>query len=257
VPAPSLAEDATECAAKKPCLLQRANAKRAAVLVTVDVGQVLDEVVVHAEALSVDEDGVKIAAVDVEGAMTAVGAALSKKVSADLAPAIRKRLGLPAPVAAAAVAVAPVPTPASAPVASAPPPVEPSPAVVPAATVTASPTNEPGFWTTRRTVGAVVGGLGAASLLTGAVLLGLAAGANGEVQSLCPSGQQCSDPAAYDAYARAGSLQNTGLVVTGIGAAALAAGAVLLVLPSGDASTPSAVIVPTSGGAVLSVGGRF
>lgn len=256
LPAAALAEDATDCAARRPCLLERARKKKASVLVTVDVGAVLEDVLVHAEALSVEEDGLKVASVDVEGRMETVGASLEKQVTATLVPAVRAHFKLAEP--------APEVTPPPAPVAEVlpPPPPAPSPAVTEPPVVEVPSVEKPapessGFWTVRRIAGAAVGGAGVVAAGTGLVMLGLASGSDASVRQLCPANQQCSDPAAYDAYARAASQQNTGVVLLGAGAAVAVAGAVLLLLPGGEDAPAQAALVPLPGGAAVSVSGHF
>jgi hypothetical protein len=251
VPTAALAEDATACAAKTPCLLQRAREKKAAVLVTLDVGSVLDDAVVHAEALSVDEDGLKIAALDVESPMKDVAGSLRQKVAEALAPAIRQHLQLPD----SKLAEVTPPEPVQPPPLVAPPP---EPPLTPVAEVATTTGPKPSYWNGRRIAGLGVGGAGAVALGAGAVLFGSAAAEQAKVRELCPAGEQCNDAEAYQAYANAARLQNTALVATGIGAAALVGAAVLVLLPSSEAAPPpSAVLVPTPGGAVFSVAGSF
>src|SRR5438105_1017228 len=67
VPTPTPVDDATSCAAKVPCLMDLAQKKGVSVLVAVEAGSALDDVVLHVEALSVDEFGKKLATFDFTG----------------------------------------------------------------------------------------------------------------------------------------------------------------------------------------------
>jgi hypothetical protein len=259
VPSSGLADDATECGAKASCLLARARSKRASVLVTVDVGSVLEDVVVHLEALSVDEDGRRIVSVDVESSMKGAVDATRRQVANQVAPAIRAHLGLTAPTPVAAPVVAP-PPPSPPPT---PPPMvvtlQPEPVPAQATELVAPAASTAPFFTGRRIAGVGVAGAGVVALAVGAVMFSSAASASAQVAALCPAGQQCNSPEAFERYRSAAGAQNTALVLTGVGGVAALTGALLLLWPgaSSAASETTAVLVPTRDGATFAVSGSF
>jgi hypothetical protein len=115
-----------------------------------------------------------------------------------------------------------------------------------------------------RTTAYAVGGIGAAGLVAGAVLGGLAVGAAKSVKSECP-GNICL-PAHQGALSSANTEALASTVALGVGGAALATGIVLFIVsrPSArkDDAPRAAQLVPTfgfgpHGGGGLSVIGRF
>lgn len=242
VPLPIALEDVTTCKAKKVCLLDAARKKQAAVLITVEVGAVLEDGTLRVEALSVDEDGKSLGVVDADGPVAGLVAKASPKLGGDFSMTLRNALGL-------------VPPPEPKPVPPAPlvdaKPVEPPPVTVAAAPVEVGKTAEPSFFTGGRIAGLVVGGAGAVALIVGGVF-GLQASASAaQVKMLCPDGAQCTNPEAFARYKQAADAQNLGVALSVGGAAALAAGAVVFFLNPGGSTT--AMIVPTPTGAMGSV----
>src|SRR5262249_11382901 len=93
VPNPTPPDEAASCNAKVPCLVDLAQKKGVAVLVTVEAGSALDDVVLHCEALSVEEFGKKVSTFDFTGPAKGFAANLNDKVEEFFAPAVRGVLG--------------------------------------------------------------------------------------------------------------------------------------------------------------------
>ncbi|MBL8956935.1 MAG: hypothetical protein JNK82_39545, partial [Myxococcaceae bacterium] len=108
------ADDLSACNGKVPCLMQKGRAAKADALVCVDVANVLDEQILVVSVLSVEEDGRRVAQVQVEGPK----GKLDVEKIAPLLPELKVLLGLnevaPPP---------PLPEPEPAPVVAAPAPV--------------------------------------------------------------------------------------------------------------------------------------
>lgn len=273
--------DGTSCNGKKPCLMALGRKEGAAGLVLLEVALVLDDGVVRAEAVSVEEDGRRVALAEYEGALTAKAAItqavqklnaplkalvagdskpaepakppeVTKPVEAAKPPAVAVK---PAPVSApvSAPAPAPAPKPAEPPVVAATPP-PPAPAVSePPTEVSVQPAPAAGM-SGVRVVGLVVGGLGVAAVVAG-IVFGTQALSNGARSlNLCPAGQPCTNPAAFSAYTQAAQAQNLGLGLTVGGAAAAALGLVLFVVGGSapaDAPKPALWLGPDGAGAVV------
>jgi hypothetical protein len=248
VPVSGEVEDLVSCAGKTPCLVEAARKKGVAVLVTLDLGKVLDDVVLHSEALSIDEDGRKINAYDDEGAPADIQKGLGK-LEAAFVPAIRTALGLSAPPSTPEIVVAPTPEPVK-------------PAVTPAA-VTAPPasvavtTSSSGGWSTSKIAGITLLGVGAAGLITGGVFGILTLGTVAKRNEKCPANATCTSKEAFDLDAAARRTQTVGLISAIAGGVIAAAGATLFFVDFGGGS--SATITPeTRGdGFTLTLSGRF
>jgi len=104
-----------------------------------------------------------------------------------------------------------------------------------------------------RTAGFVVGGVGVAMLVVGAVTGGLAIGKKSEVDRNCVGG--CND-AARDA-SRAGKTLATLSTVTFIAGGVAAAGGVLMIVLGKPRAPITAAASPLPGGAALHLGGTF
>ncbi len=265
IPTPTPPEDLTSCGSKVPCLVKAAREKGVGVLVTLEVGSALDDLVVRVAAISVDEDGKVVQRSEVEGAPSAAAQALKDNVVPLFGPAVRTLLALPDPNAKPAE---PEPKP------------EPKPEPRPERVVTApKPEARPEVATEEK--GAPVTrwvGVGAAAVgvVVAVVGVGLSVAARGSLSQrdmLCPPGAQCNDPKAYDydASFRSGAL--TGGVLIGVGAAVAVGGLAVFLLsmmsggaaaerpgsaePGGD--NPGITLAPALGPsyAGVSLRGRF
>jgi hypothetical protein len=252
VPVPATVDDLTSCKAKRVCLIEAARKKQVAVLVTVEVGAVLDDATLRVEGLSIDEDGKSLGTVEADGPLAGLVAKAEPKLSGEFSTTLRSTLGLVPPpqpkVEPTPVVVAPLVT--------APPPQEPTPAsavtVAPAVTAEA----KPGFGA-GRIAGLVVGGAGVAALAVGGVFLAQASSGAAQVKALCPEAQ-CSKPEAFTTYNQAAQSQNLGVALSVAGGVALVAGAVVfLVNPGATAPAASAVVVPVQGGVMSSFSMSF
>jgi serine/threonine-protein kinase len=96
----------------------------------------------------------------------------------------------------------------------------------PAAPAAPAGQEAPRHWTTQRVAGAAVAGVGVVSAGVGLVLLSQAKSKHDEADPWC-DGNACWDQGAVDLRADAARFQTLGYVTIGIGAAALAGGAVL------------------------------
>lgn len=250
VPLPIALQDLTTCKAKKVCLLDAARKKSAAVLITVEVGAVLDDGTLRVEALSVDEDGRSLGVVDADGPVAGLVGKAAPKLAGDFSTSLRNALGLvpppePKPIPPAPLVDAkPVEKPAEK-------PVEPKPIVTPPVEVE-KPAEAP-FLTGGRLAGLVIGGAGAVALIVGGVFGLQASSAAAKAKMLCPDGMQCTNPEAFTAYKQAADAQNLGVGLSIGGAAALAAGVVVFLINPGGSSSSTAMIVPVPGGAVGTV----
>ena len=238
-------EDQTICKAKRVCLLDAARKKGAAVLVTVEVGAVLEDGSLRVEAVSVDEDGRSLGIVEADGPVAGLVAKAAPMLAGDFSTTLRAALGLVPP---------PVPkmeTPA--PLVRVEPaelrPVEVKPPPPP----TVGKAAEPSFFSGGRLVGLGVAGAGAAALVVGGVFGLQASSAAAKVKMLCPEGTQCTSPEAFTAYKQAGEAQNLGVALSVGGAVALVAGAVLFFVNPGAESPATATLVPMPGGIMASV----
>ncbi len=260
VPVKGEVSDATSCKTKKPCLVELGRKAGVSTMVLVELGSAVDSGLLRVEAISVEEDGRRLALSEAEGPLEALVSTVEQQLTATMAPALLKAMGLP--VKAAVVAQKPVEPVVVKPVEPVVKPVEPTPVAV-VKPVEKAPEAAGSFWSTPRAVGAVVGGAGAATLIASAVFGATALGENAKALAACPAGQPCNKPEAYTAWANASGAQNTGLLLAGIGGAALlAGGAVFLLNPGASSSSePKAeaaiTLMPTTGGAFASISGRF
>ncbi|MBK7863059.1 MAG: hypothetical protein IPJ65_31510 [Archangiaceae bacterium] len=245
VPTPTPVDDASSCNAKVPCLVDLAQKKGVAVLVTLEAGSALDDLVLHVEALSVEEFGKKMSTFDFTGSPKELQTGLKDKVEEFFAPAVRNVLGLATPAVARANPPPEEPKPAKA-VEPPPAPVESKP-VVAAATVTES-SSASGMSTTR-VVGLVAMGVGAALLITAAGFGIKTLGTDGERKGLCPPGMPCTDPKAYSLYSSAGSTQSAGVGLLVAGLVVAAAGVAAFVMDFGGGS--SATVAPSASSDVM------
>jgi hypothetical protein len=254
VPNPTPADDAASCNAKVPCLVELAQKKGVSVIVTVEAGSALDDMVLHCEALSVEEFGKKLSTFDFTGPASGFAANLKDKVEEFFAPAVRGVLGVPtpgAPTAEKPEEKKPEPKPAV--VAETPKPVE-QPVTKPPEVAQAPASG--GGMSTGRFVGIIAMGVGAVTLITSAVLGGLTLGTAGTYHSACPM-NPCTNPAAYDAYKSAGTTQNAGVGLLITGALIAAAGAVLFVLDLGGSSPATVTPAASTDGMSLVLSGHF
>lgn len=249
-------EDLSKCNGKRPCLIELGRKQNVAAMVLLEVGTVLDDGFARAEAVSVEEDGRRLGLAEYEGPLATLSKGLEPIVTRNLVPALKGALGAasttpelppppppPAPPLVTHVEVAPQP--------QLPPPAPPVPAVPAAVTEVAKPV-EKSSWGPRRVVGSVVALAGVGTLAAAA---GTGLGAldqSNAAQRLCPTGQPCTDPAAYAAYRKASGAQTTALMLTGIGAVAVAVGATLFFLELGDDARVSLAPTPQGAAAVFS-----
>ena len=220
VPVPSDIEEVNCSSGKVTCLVDAARKKGAAVVVTLELGSVLGDVVLHSEALSVDEDGKKLSSWDEEGPLATLKSKLSG-LSTSFAPAIVTALGLNKPVAAAPV----VETSALVPP---PPPVWVAP---PTVAIDARPV-EPAGWSNPRRAGAVMMGVGAGGLIASAVLGGLTLSTVGQRNAICPG--VCTSPKAFELDRSARSTQTIGIIMAVGGGLVAATGTVMFMVNAGE-----------------------
>lgn len=254
VPMAAAVEDLTSCKAKRVCLVEAARKKQAAVLVTVEVGSVLDEATLRVEGLSIDEDGKSLGIVEADGTLPTLVTKAEPKLAGDFSTTLRTTLGLTPPPQPK------VEPPPVVPMVTAPPPepkkqpeVTPPPVETPVVVAEAKP-----FFTPGRIAGVAVAGAGAAALVVGGVFGAQASAGAAKVKMLCPDAQ-CTNPEAFTTYNQAAQSQNLGVALSVAGGVALAAGAVVfLINPGGDAPpAASAVIVPVQGGVMSSFSMSF
>ncbi|MBM4780068.1 MAG: hypothetical protein GQE15_20380 [Archangiaceae bacterium] len=249
VPMAAAVEDLTTCKAKRVCLVEAARKKQAAVLVTVEVGAVLDDATLRVEGLSIDEDGKSLGVVDADGALAALVTKAEPKLSGEFSTTLRNTLGLTPPPQPK------VEPPPVVPMVTAPPP-ETKPEVAPVVTPVVVTEAKP-FFTPGRIAGVAVAGAGAAALVVGGVFGAQASAGAAKVKMLCPDAQ-CTNPEAFTTYNQAAQSQNLGVALSVAGGVALAAGAVVfLINPGGDAPAASAVVVPVQGGVMSSFSMTF
>lgn len=248
VPLVAAVEDLTTCKAKRVCLVEAARKKQAAVLVTVEVGAVLDDATLRIEGLSIDEDGKSLGVVDADGALASLVTKAEPKLSGEFSTTLRNTLGLTPPPQPK------VEPPPVVPMVTAPPAdPKPTPAVVtPVVVAEAKP-----FFTPGRIAGVAVAGAGAAALVVGGVFGAQASAGAAKVKMLCPDAQ-CTNPEAFATYNQAAQSQNLGVALSVAGGVALAAGAVVfLINPGGEAPAASAIVVPVQGGVMSSFSMSF
>ncbi len=228
--------DGLKCANKKPCLVAMGRKAEQSFLVLLEVGNVLDEGLIRAEAISVDEDGKRVALAEYQGALgdkTAVVTAMQKVI----APLKALTAGAPVaaePVKPEPVVVAPPVTPA---------PVAPAPA--PAVTTAPAPEAPAAGMSGTRIAGIILMGVGGAAAVGGAVFGTQALAGAGKVDMLCPVRSQCSNPDAFAAYQSAQTSQGLGIGL-GVGAGVTAAAGLILFLVGGAAPSPAAPQVGVS-----------
>ena len=243
--------DLTSCNARLVCLIEAGMKKKVTLLVTVEVASVLDDVVIHSEVFSVDEDGKKISTFDYEGAPRAFSADAARHFDDTFVPAIRSSLGIAAaPIAKDA--------PKEQPKTIAAPPPEAKPTVA-EASVPPPEVVEPASpgMSTQKKIGIGVAAVGAVGLVVAAGMGGSALGSAGTSNSLCPAGSPCTNPAAYTAYDSARSAQTTATVFAVAGGVLLAAGAVLFFVDFGGGDTVAATPAVSTDGAGVLVHGSF
>lgn len=252
VPMAAAVEDLTTCKAKRVCLVEAARKKHAAVLVTVEVGAVLDEATLRVEGLSIDEDGKSLGVVEADGAMATLVTKAEPKLSGDFSTTLRSTLGLTPPPQPK------VEPPPVVPMVTAPPPEPKKPEVIPPPVETPVVVAEAKpFFTPGRIAGVAVAGAGAAALVVGGVFGAQASAGAAKVKMLCPDAQ-CTNPEAFTTYNQAAQSQNLGVAFSVAGGVALAAGAVVfLINPGGEAPAASAVVVPVQGGVMSSFSMSF
>ncbi len=259
--------DGLSCGGKKSCLVALGRKSQHSVLVLLETATILDDGVLRAEAVSIEEDGKRLAVSEYEGSL-ATPALLTPTFTKLVAPLLKATQGK----AAAAQAVPPPPDPVVAPQAQAKPPEpaavtppEPAPTPVSApAAVTVTPPAATG--PSGRTIAAVV-------LLAAGVAAGVGAGVAGgqalaeneKVSMLCPVRNQCVDPQmptrvnpeATAAAERARSAQTAGIILAASGGALAVTGLVLLVTgtppPAPEAPKVSVWAAPGAVSASLSL----
>lgn len=253
--------DGLACQGKRPCVTALGKGAKLEAVVNVELASILDEAVMRAEVLSVDDDGKRVASASFEGRFgdrPALAATFEKLVPAllEYTTAGRAKKGGAAPPAPAPAAQPSAPEPAR-PVASAPAPTPaptPTPTPVAAPTVAPAPTPVVSAPATpppsAPAAGKIVGlGLlitGGVALAVGGVFGGLALGSAQRVTDLCPVRNMCFDPMATTVYAAAQGQQTTGIILAAAGGALGVAGLIAF-LASGP-SAPSAALVPTRDG---------
>jgi hypothetical protein len=104
----------------------------------------------------------------------------------------------------------------------------------------------------------VIGGVGAASLITSGVFFILRQGAISDLDSSCPSRQNC-DPALQDKASSGKTYSTVSLITLGVGVAGLGTGAALFFIGNGSGKSPEAALVPGASRADVgaSLIGRF
>lgn len=250
VPLVAAVEDLTTCKAKRVCLVEAARKKQAAVLVTVEVGAVLDDATLRIEGLSIDEDGKSLGVVDADGALASLVTKAEPKLSGEFSTTLRNTLGLTPPPQPK------VEPPPVVPMVTAPPP-ETKPEVTPPVVTPVVVAEAKPFFTPGRIAGVAVAGAGAAALVVGGVFGAQASAGAAKVKMLCPDAQ-CTNPEAFTTYNQAAQSQNLGVALSVAGGVALAAGAVVfLINPGGEAPAASAVVVPVQGGVMSSFSMSF
>lgn len=250
VPMAAGVEDLTSCKAKRVCLVEAARKKQAAVLVTVEVGAVLEDATLRVEGLSIDEDGKSLGVVDADGPLAGLVTKAEPKLSGEFSTTLRNTLGLTPPPPPK------VEPPPVVPMVTAPPP-EPKPEVTPPPVTPVVVAEAKTFFTPGRIAGVAVAGAGAAALVVGGVFGAQASAGAAKVKMLCPDAQ-CTNPEAFTTYNQAAQSQNLGVALSVAGGVALAAGAVVfLINPGGDAPAASAVVVPVQGGVMSSFSMSF
>lgn len=261
VPSHTAVEDLSTCASKKPCLVDFGRKQKVQAMVLLEVGTVLDDAFVRAEAISVEADGKSMGVTDAESEFSGLEAALKLKISTVLVARLKKALGLGAPPPPVA-AVAPSPVvdvPKAAPTSAVLTPVD-QPKRSPPEVVTAPAGPAQPFFTPRRIVGVALVGLGAVALAFSTVMWVQTRNRVSEQASLCPSSPVMTCPR-YDealvAHSVAVSAQNLALASLGVGGALAIGGSVLLALPTSPASPTRVSFTPLPGGGAAVLSGSF
>ncbi|WP_231864367.1 tetratricopeptide repeat protein [Sorangium cellulosum] len=138
------------------------------------------------------------------------------------------------------------------PPAAAPPPV-PVPDAPQASAISSGPPPTPGAPSSfKRTLGFVIGGVGAAALGGSLITGGLALGTKGDLEKECPDPSRCSDDG-MSLSSRGQTLTTTSTVLGAIGLAGIGAGLVLLLTAPEQRSSVALApaILPGGGGALL------
>ncbi len=247
VPNPTDVADLTSCNAKLICLVEAAMKKKVSVLITIETASVLDDVVIHSEALSIEEDGKKISTLDYEGPARQFSADAAKRVDDTFVPAIRATLGI-----AAAPIVRDAPPPKVVVETPAPEP-KPAPVVTPAPPASVASSSSQGLGGAQ-IAGLAIAGAGVISLGVGIGMGVKALGAVGTQKQLCPPGQPCTNPAAYNSFNEARSAQSTGVIFAVVGGVLVAGGATLFLLNMGSSSVAVTPAASPDGAGVLMTG---
>ena len=252
VPMAAAVEDLTTCKAKRVCLVEAARKKQAAVLVTVEVGSVLDEATLRVEGLSIDEDGKSLGIVEADGTLATLVTKAEPKLAGDFSTTLRSTLGLTPPPQPKVEPPPVVPMVTAQPEPKKPEVTQPPPVETPVVVAEAKP-----FFTPGRIAGVAVAGAGAAALVVGGVFGAQASAGAAKVKMLCPDAQ-CTNPEAFTTYNQAAQSQNLGVALSVAGGVAIAAGAVVfLINPGAEAPAASAVVVPVQGGVMSSFSMSF
>lgn len=258
--------DGLTCAGKRACLIALGRKNQHAVLVLLEAATILDDGVLRVEAVSIEEDGKRLAVSDYEGSLVSM-APLTPTFAKLTAPLLKATQGKAAVAAAAPKPPEPIVTPAPPPpAAEAPKPVEPSPApapvpapTTPSVTAAAPPSSGAGG----RTVAAIVMlGVGVAAGVGAGITGAQALAENEKVTALCPVRNQCADPQmptrvnpdAKAAAERAQGAQTAGIILAASGAAVAVAGVVLLLTGApASAETPKVSVFAAPGAVSASV----
>jgi hypothetical protein len=219
------------------------------VLVLLDLGKVLDDVVLHSEALSIDEDGRKLNVYDDEGALADIQKGLGK-LEVAFVPAIRGALGLSAPPSTPEIAVAPTSEPVK-------PAVEPAAVKPPPPSSPAVSSSSSSGWSGSKIAGLAVLGVGAAGLITGGVFGILTLGTVSKRNTLCPAGTVCTSAEAFSLDKSARTTQTVGLISAIAGGVLAAAGATLFFVDFGGGSSATVTPETRGDGFTLTLSGRF
>lgn len=229
-------QDVTVCKGKRACLLEMARKNQVEVLIAVEVAKVLDQGVLHVEAISVEEDGASLGTVDAEGKVDALVKTATPQLKGDLLKRVRLALGLDRPAAVAVVPPPPVSTPTPEPVIVSPPPM-------PELKTRVEPKRV-------NLVRLLPGIVGVALLGTG---IGLRGAAGGEAEALRSQARMRTlGDLELDAIAQRGStLQSVGLTGIALGVAGIGASVAWILF----GEELYATISPTFGGAMVGVHG--
>lgn len=134
-----------------------------------------------------------------------------------------------------------------------PRPAKPAPAPVPAARTEAPPPSTGGNW---RSIGYVVGGVGAASLVVGAVTGAMAMGKKSTFDSECDANKYCTQ-AGLDAESSGRSLATVSTVTFGLGLVGVGLGAYLVLREDGPQGGTALGVLPVHGGGAFRMARSF